>query len=60
MDNILPLASSVPSRARHTVSMDANSVYVRIPTVTGVCEMSFSRERITSEANKAFRRVVKL
>lgn len=41
------------------VSMDARNVSVRCHTVTGTCTMTFSREKIVREANKAFARIVK-
>lgn len=40
------------------VSVDAHNVSVRCRTVTGVYTMTFSREKIVSEANKAFAKVV--
>lgn len=40
------------------ISMDAKNVSVRCRTVTGVYTMTFSRERIMAEANKAFAKVM--
>lgn len=41
------------------VSMDAKNVSVRCRTVTGVYTMTFPREKIMAEANKAFVKVTK-
>lgn len=41
------------------VSVDGRNVSVRCHTVTGMCTMTFSREKIVKEANKAFARIVK-
>ena len=41
------------------ISMDAHNVSVRCRTVTGVYTMTFSREKIMAEANKAFIKVTK-
>ena len=43
----------------HGVSVDGRNVSVRCNTVTGMCTMTFSREKIVKEANKAFARIVK-
>ena len=43
----------------HGVSVDGRNVSVRCHTVTGMCTMTFSREKIVREANKAFARIVK-
>ncbi len=41
------------------VSVDGRNVAVRCRTVAGVCTMTFSREAIVREANKAFSKIVK-
>ena len=41
------------------ISMDAKNVSVRCQTVTGIYTMTFSREKIMAEANKAFIKVIK-
>lgn len=41
------------------VSVDGRNVSVRCHTVTGVCTMTFSKDVIVREANKAFAKVVK-
>lgn len=41
------------------VSVDGRNVSVRCHTVTGTCTMTFSREKIVSEANKAFAKIVR-
>ena len=47
--NASPLIS-----ARHAVRTDGNSVTVRRNTVVGDCRMTFSRDAIVREAEKAF------
>ena len=43
----------------HGVSVDGRNVSVRCHTVTGICTMTFSKEKIIKEASKAFAKVVK-
>ena len=45
--------------ANRGVSVDGHNVSVRCHTVTGTCTMTFSREKIVREANKAFAKIVK-
>lgn len=44
---------------KREVSLDGNNVSVRCRTITGVRTMVFSREKIVSEAKKAFVKIVK-
>lgn len=44
---------------KHGVSVDGHNVSVRCRTVTGVCTMTFPKDKIVMEANKAFAKVVK-
>lgn len=41
------------------ISIDGRNVSVRCHTVTGTYTMTFSREKITREANSAFAKIVK-
>lgn len=41
------------------ISVNGSDVSVRCHTVSGVCTMTFSRDKIVKEANKAFSKIVK-
>lgn len=43
----------------HGVSVDGRNVSVRCHTVTGTCTMTFSKEKIVREANKALAKIVR-
>ncbi len=58
-DSVIRGNACVANGIKRGISIDAKNVSVRRHTATGVCLMTFSRDRIVREANKAFSEVVK-
>lgn len=58
-DSIRKANNTLISRASHKVSMDSRHVSVRCNTSVNSGEMTFSREKIVIEANKAFSKSMK-
>ena len=58
-DSVIRGNAYVANGIKRGVSIDAKNVSVRRRTTTGVCMMTFSRDSIVREANKAFAKVVK-
>lgn len=58
-DSVRKANDTLISGTSHRVNMNSQNVSVRCKTSVNCGEMTFSRERIVSEANKAFSKSMK-